>query len=309
MSLRISVVTPCFQAGEFLEGCIHSIANQEYSNVEHIIVDGGSTDNTKTIVERNRESISSFVSEPDEGMYDAINKGFSRASGDIYCWLNSDDRYFPGAFSVVAEIFEQFPDILWITGFPAVSSRGIVTSVGEAIFPRDWIEMGFFNGKILPHITQETVFWRRECWERVGPIPQNLKLAGDFWLWRKFAEKWDLVFAKALLASFSMRPGQLSDAERQAYEKEVSEIISREVIGDCRRRRKRLYRVCRLWWLLRWIPRARGLVLRSIGKDSSSYPVLSFSMENGWSREKKYIGTKQAPADRFLTRLGRWGSS
>ena len=103
---RISIVTPTFNSEEYLETCILSIRNQHYENLEHIIVDGGSTDSTLEIIRKYELDYPlRWISEPDDGMYDAINKGFSMSSGDILAWLNSDDFYFPWTCEVVAGTF------------------------------------------------------------------------------------------------------------------------------------------------------------------------------------------------------------
>lgn len=107
--MKISVVTVCYNSRETIEACVSSVARQDYQDVEHIIVDGGSTDGTQKIIEKfNSPRISKFFSEPDEGIYDAMNKGFSATSGDVVAFLNSDDYYYSstvlsevaGAFSV-----------------------------------------------------------------------------------------------------------------------------------------------------------------------------------------------------------------
>ena len=95
MSLKISIISVCYNMAEYIEQTIQSVLSQTYDNVEYIVIDGGSTDGTIDIIHKYRESISIFVSEPDEGQYDAINKGFKLASGDIVAWLNADDIYFP----------------------------------------------------------------------------------------------------------------------------------------------------------------------------------------------------------------------
>ncbi|MBC2601082.1 glycosyltransferase [Puniceicoccus vermicola] len=303
MKPSISIVTPTYQSGEYLEACILSIKAQKYPNLEYIIVDGGSTDQTAEIVGRHRDVVTHFISEPDKGMYDAINKGFALATGEVRCWLNSDDSYFSGALSMVGEIFQTFPDVYWITGFPAISTRGVVTSVGGGVFPREWIRMGLCNGKALPHITQETVFWRRECWDTFGPIPSDLKLAGDFWLWQRFSEKWDLVFVKVLFASFCRRSGQLSDRGREEYEREMNQIVEERVVGALDRRRMRLRLIGRLWWILRWIPKAKGLILRALGSGATSMPMLTYSLENGWRRRRIYLGEERTLVDKIFSRI------
>ena len=114
----ISIITPTYNSGAYLEKCIQSIVNQEFDDYEHIIVDGGSTDNTLAIIKK-YESLYNikWISEKDNGMYDAISKGFKMAKGDILCWLNSDDIYMPWTLKVVEHVFQN-TDIDWCTGVP-----------------------------------------------------------------------------------------------------------------------------------------------------------------------------------------------
>src|SRR5688500_12214725 len=95
---RITIVTPNYNYGHFLEKAIVSVLDQQYPNLEYIIIDGGSTDNSIEIIRKYEKHLAYWISEPDKGMYDAINKGFSRATGEVMAWLNSDDTYFPWAF-------------------------------------------------------------------------------------------------------------------------------------------------------------------------------------------------------------------
>ena len=91
MSLKISVVTVCYNMAQYIETTIKSVLSQDYPNLEYIVIDGGSTDGTQQIIEKYKDQLAYYVSEPDNGMYDAINKGFSKATGDIIAWINADD--------------------------------------------------------------------------------------------------------------------------------------------------------------------------------------------------------------------------
>lgn len=126
----ISIITPTYNSGAYLEKCIQSIVNQEFDDYEHIIVDGGSTDNTLAIIKK-YESLYNikWISEKDNGMYDAISKGFKMAKGDILCWLNSDDIYMPWTLKVVEHVFQN-TDIDWCTGVPTQINEN-----GEMYFP------------------------------------------------------------------------------------------------------------------------------------------------------------------------------
>ena len=113
--LKISVVTPSFNQGEFLEDTIKSVLLQNYDNIEYVIVDGGSEDNSINVIRRYQDRLAYWVSEKDSGQYYAINKGFINTSGEIMAWLNAGDKFTSWAFQVVGEIFSLFRNIEWIT--------------------------------------------------------------------------------------------------------------------------------------------------------------------------------------------------
>ena len=122
---RITIVTPNYNGSEYLERCIESVLRQEYENLQYIVIDGGSTDGSLAVIERYREQIDYWVSEPDAGPADAIRKGFSLADGQWLGWLNSDDCLYPGALNALSEIFAASPSARWVTG-----CRVVVTADG-----------------------------------------------------------------------------------------------------------------------------------------------------------------------------------
>jgi glycosyltransferase involved in cell wall biosynthesis len=107
---KISIVTPSFNQGRFIEKTILSVIEQDYPNLEYIIIDGGSTDESVEIIKKYEKHLAYWVSEPDRGQSHAINKGFERATGEIFGWLNSDDWYHPGALKALAEAFAANPE-------------------------------------------------------------------------------------------------------------------------------------------------------------------------------------------------------
>ena len=129
---KISIITPSYNQGQFLEQTILSILSQDYPNLEYIIMDGGSSDNSVEIIRKHEDNLTYWVSEPDKGQSDAINKGFQRATGDILTWLNSDDYYLPGTLHTVAEYFTQHPDVECIYG-----DLQVVASNGDLLYVRN----------------------------------------------------------------------------------------------------------------------------------------------------------------------------
>jgi len=170
--LKISVVTPSYNQAPFLDATINSVLGQEYPSLEYLVIDGGSDDGSLDIIKQYADRLAYWVSEPDRGHGDALNKGFRLASGDILAWLNSDDMYTPWAFAVVAEIFEQHPDIDWLIGLNAWwDSRG--RQVGAASVYKQVYD--FLLGDYR-WIQQESVFFRRRLLVRAGGGTRSTQL-------------------------------------------------------------------------------------------------------------------------------------
>lgn len=232
--MKISIVTPCFNTGKYIAETIESVLSQKGDfELEYIIVDGGSTDGTIDTIKKYEKEVSSRhasrvnlyrVSEPDKGMYDAINKGFSMASGDIFAWINSDDIYYPEAFKKVTEVFNKYDDIMWLAANSnTISENSEVVKKGKCLFyNREWLQKGFY-GYVAPFVEQETVFFRKELWQRVGKFDINYKLAGDYWLWMQFAKFEELYSLDFLTSAFRQRKGQLS-GDKERYRREMDNI-------------------------------------------------------------------------------------
>lgn len=229
---RITIVTPCFQAGKTIEDTILSIKAQGYPNLEYIVMDGGSNDETLSILQRHSDIITLWESGPDGGQYDAIQKGFSQSTGEILCWLNADDMLMPRALWVVAEVFQSFDEVEWLTSLKpgGWDARGRFTGTWTVPgFSRD----AFLDGFNLPIgkkgtfcIQQESTFWRRRLWEISGArIPEKYRLAGDFALWARFFQHADLYGLEYPIGGFRVIEGQRSE-DIKAYASEANIALS-----------------------------------------------------------------------------------
>jgi glycosyltransferase involved in cell wall biosynthesis len=177
---KISIVTPSYNQGSYIEKTILSILNQDYPNLEYIIIDGGSTDNSVDIIRRYEQQLAYWVSEPDEGQTHALNKGFSKATGDILCWLCSDDLYEPWTLAEVAQFFQTHPttqivygDALWID-----PDDNFIRYQKEVAFNRFIL---LYGHNFIP---QPSTFWRAGLHRHVGELDPNfdVMMDADFWL-------------------------------------------------------------------------------------------------------------------------------
>lgn len=210
----VSIITPAYNSSNYIEDNIESIMDQSYGIIEHIIVDGNSTDGTVQIIQKYEEQYNmKWISESDDGMYDAIEKGFDMASGDIYAWLNSDDMYLPWAVEVAVDYLTQ-DGVEWITGHPARwDKNGILYYVNplQPHYRRQWIKKGWYHGGALGWMQQESMFWTAELWEDKGGFPEDAGLAGDYYLWRQFAERSNIKQVGTVISGFRRHDEQITD--------------------------------------------------------------------------------------------------
>jgi glycosyltransferase involved in cell wall biosynthesis len=222
---KISVVTPSFNQGEFLEETILSVLSQNYPNLEYIIIDGGSTDNSVDIIKKYESQLTLWISEKDEGMYHAIQKGFEHTTGEIMTWINSDDLLFKNSLHRVADIFLRYSSVKWLGGSICQideSSQIVCTAMQDR-----WNRFRFYNFD-YQFIQQEGTFWRRKLWDQAGAhVSRSFKFASDLELWLRFFKYAEYHTLSAPLGSFRLRrSNQKSLENRNFYLDEAERAIS-----------------------------------------------------------------------------------
>lgn len=229
---KISIVTPSYNQVDFLEETIHSVLSQNYPNLEYIIIDGGSTDGSVDIIKKYENHLHFWCSEPDEGHYAAINKGFSHSTGEIMAWLNSDDIYFGGALKTVASIMSDLKEVEWLTTLSpaAYDYKGFCLGFASiAGYDKEAFFDGYYSpwsGKYIGWIQQESTFWRRSLWDKAeGGIRTQFEYAGDFDLWSRFFLHADLYGTHTPLGGFRYRFNQRVRQE-DFYKNEAEAILN-----------------------------------------------------------------------------------
>ncbi|OFY26923.1 MAG: glycosyl transferase [Bacteroidetes bacterium GWF2_43_11] len=219
---KISIVTPSFNQAAYLEETIVSVLSQNYPNLEYIIIDGGSTDGSVDIIRKYEKYLAYWCCEPDRGHGDALNKGFVRSTGEILAWINSDDKYLPWTFSIIAEIFTKYSEVNWLMGFPSF-----------------WDEQGrqvmvFKHHKNIYHyllgdyqwIQQESVFWRRSLWDKVGSrINHDYAYMVDGELWSRFFLHDELWYVDCVLSGYRRHGSNRAALHLQEINAEMHQAI------------------------------------------------------------------------------------
>jgi glycosyltransferase involved in cell wall biosynthesis len=190
--MKISIVTPSFNQGRYLRETLDSIhSGQAEVALQHWVMDAGSTDGSLSILDEfSSRGVLQYVCEPDRGQCDAINKGFQRCDGEVFCWLNSDDVFPPGVLPRIAELFARNPQLEWVTGDTRyIDAGGGYLKDGQLnhIDREDLI-------RVRKHLFQPSTFWRRSLYERVQGLDQNLHYALDYDLWLRFYESAQLQY-------------------------------------------------------------------------------------------------------------------
>jgi glycosyltransferase involved in cell wall biosynthesis len=186
----VTVVTPSFNQAKYLERTILSVLEQDYPNIEYIVIDGGSTDGSLEIIKKYADRLSFWVSEPDKGQTDAINKGFGRAAGQYLAWLNSDDTYNPGAVREAVEFLTAHPDVglVYSDAHFINADDGVIGNFPAAQTDRTRMLQGYV------HVPQQTTFLRANLWKKIGPLDPTFFFAMDYDLWVRLTKYAPMVY-------------------------------------------------------------------------------------------------------------------
>jgi glycosyltransferase involved in cell wall biosynthesis len=196
----VSIVTPSFNQARYFEATIRSALEQDYPNIEYIVVDGGSTDGSVEIIKKYADRLAWWVSEKDQGQTDAINKGFARARGDILAWINSDDTYEPGAVSAAVKYLQDHPDVGMVYGDAHFIDEGGRVIGKFAARQTDYLRLR--RGYV--HIPQQAAFFRADLWREVGPLDPSFYFAMDYDLWVRLAARAPIQYTPQMWANFRL---------------------------------------------------------------------------------------------------------
>ena len=227
---RITIVTPSFNQGIFLEACIRSVLDQNYPNLEYIVMDGGSTDNSLSIIRKYSSQLAYWQSKPDGGPGYAFTEGLNRGTGEIMACLCADDIYLGPCLFKVAMQFMANPDTMWITGRPAVCEP-----LGRITFHRDllWSRAGLLNVSCSlkdQFLALNEIFWRRDLWIEAGShFKTELPYADDFELWVRFSRIAPIRIVQDIFSAFRHHGDQRSLNQKKEYIRQMCDVVEREL--------------------------------------------------------------------------------
>jgi glycosyltransferase involved in cell wall biosynthesis len=219
LSLSISVVTPSYNQGRFIERTIRSVLEQGVKAQEYMVVDGASTDGTVDVLKKYGTQLR-WVSETDDGQAEALNKGFTATHGDIIGWLNSDDIYYPGALSAVVNFFEEYPGAEVVYGDADHIDEN--DQIIEAYYTEEW---NYEKLKEVCFLCQPAVFFRRRLLERLGSLDAGLRYCMDYEYWLRLGAEVPFYRMRKKLAGSRMYGENKTLGDRIAVHKEINHML------------------------------------------------------------------------------------
>jgi glycosyltransferase involved in cell wall biosynthesis len=227
---KISIVTPSYNQGVYLEETIRSVLDQNYQNLEYIVIDGGSTDGSVEVIKKYSSQLAYWVSEKDKGQTDALNKGFHRATGEIVGWLNSDDTYIAGTLRAVAEAFKADTDVDFVFGnkFAVDENQNVIREDRHTKFSfASWILLG-------STLSQCASFWKRNLFEKYGYLDDSLQFSMDYEFFCRIGRQIKTKHIRKPLANFRWHPTSKSSTISDVGIAEYNRIREKYLKSVCR---------------------------------------------------------------------------
>ena len=263
--MKLSILTPSFNQGNFIEKNILSVLNQDYSDYEHIIIDGGSTDNTIEILKKYPHLI--WISESDEGQADALNKGLNIATGDIIGWINSDDYYEDHIFDKVVKYFNNL-NVQWIIG-----KTLLYNYENYSTKELSHIQITYKNLLARPGIIRQSgTFFRKNFLLNVGGWNKKYQMAMDYDLWVRLSKQKDPVMVNEILAYFSIHPDQKTSGNKNMLQ--IKELTSIQIREKAKLKDIIINIIIRLFNTVKFFIKLFLIKIKSIDKKYSTLPFL-----------------------------------
>ncbi len=217
----VSIVSPSYNQQAYLEQTIRSVLDQEYPDIEYMVVDGGSTDGSLDIIRRYAPRLAWWTSQKDSGQAEAINRGMQRARGDIVAWLNSDDMYLPGAVAAAVQAFASHPQAVMVYGdMRAIDSQGRTTNIMR------YHQLSLEDLLCFEIIGQPAVFMRREAFAAAGGLNPSFHFMLDHQLWIKIAQQGEIVHVDGLWAAARYHPQAKNRAQATGFAREALSVLA-----------------------------------------------------------------------------------
>jgi glycosyltransferase involved in cell wall biosynthesis len=261
---KISIITPSYNQVDFLERTILSVLEQDYPNVEYIVIDGGSTDGSVDIIKKYADRLAYWVSEPDAGQSNAINKGIKRATGEWVAWQNSDDIFYPGAFSALEAAATRCPDADIVIGNINLIDRHdkVLRDIRYVAPSYDGL---LAEGMVL---TNQAAFWRRRVHAQVGWLNESLHFGFDYEWFLRLTKNRKGRYAKELWGGYRLHDATKTHNQTELFRDEYRVILrDHPVMPNWKRHAFKLRRFALMLLDGNWRYVLRGLYLRSVGKD------------------------------------------
>jgi len=216
----VSIVTPSFNQAAYLEQTLLSVLEQDYADIEYLVIDGGSTDGSPDIIKRYASRLAYWISEKDSGQADAINKGMARAKGEIVAWLNSDDTYLPGTVTAAVKAFDENPDVAMVyADMLAVDERG------QTFNTLRYRQLTLEDLLSFQIIGQPAVFMRRSAFEKAGGLDPSFHFLLDHHLWIRIAAQGRILHIPQTWAAARYHAKAKNRAQAAAFGKEAFRIL------------------------------------------------------------------------------------